>query len=71
MKTILCYGDSNIYGLMPDSPDRYPRDVRWDIITVSWQKNTRLNIWSREMPLRQMNWMVSITPQRDMLPWQN
>lgn len=71
MKTILCYGDSNTYGLMPDSPDRYPRDVRWDIITVSWQKNTRLNIWSREMPLRQMNWMVSITPQRDMLPWQN
>ena len=71
MKTILCYGDSNTYGLMPDSPDRYPRDVRWDIITVSWQKNTRLNIWSREMPLRHMNWMVSITPQRDMLPWQN
>ena len=29
MKTILCYGDSNTYGLMPDSPDRYPRDVRW------------------------------------------
>ena len=29
MKSILCYGDSNTYGLMPDSPDRYPRDVRW------------------------------------------
>ena len=29
MKTILCYGDSNTYGLKPDSSQRYPRDVRW------------------------------------------
>lgn len=29
MKTILCYGDSNTYGLVPDSADRYPRNVRW------------------------------------------
>ena len=29
MKTILCYGDSNTYGLMQDLSSRYPRDVRW------------------------------------------
>lgn len=29
MKTILCYGDSNTYGLMSDLVSRYPRDVRW------------------------------------------
>lgn len=29
MKTILCYGDSNTYGLKPDSNQRYPREVRW------------------------------------------
>ena len=29
MKSILCYGDSNTFGLMPDLMNRYPRDVRW------------------------------------------
>lgn len=29
MKVILCYGDSNTFGLMPDLMNRYPRDVRW------------------------------------------
>lgn len=29
MKTILCYGDSNTYGLKSDLISRYPRDVRW------------------------------------------
>lgn len=29
MKTILCYGDSNTYGLMPDLISRYERPVRW------------------------------------------
>lgn len=29
MKTILCYGDSNTYGLKSDLMNRYPRDVRW------------------------------------------
>ena len=29
MKTVLCYGDSNTFGLMPDLKSRYPRDVRW------------------------------------------
>jgi lysophospholipase L1-like esterase len=28
-KTILCYGDSNTWGNIPRSDDRYPRDVRW------------------------------------------
>jgi len=29
MKSILCYGDSNTYGLMPGLQGRYPREVRW------------------------------------------
>jgi len=29
MKTILCYGDSNTWGANPESPGRYPREVRW------------------------------------------
>ena len=35
MKTILCYGDSNTYGLKSDLQTRYPRAVRW---TGSLQK---------------------------------
>ena len=29
MKTILCYGDSNTYGFIPETGLRYPRDIRW------------------------------------------
>jgi lysophospholipase L1-like esterase len=28
-KTILCYGDSNTWGAVPNSNQRYPRSVRW------------------------------------------
>ncbi|HCT91494.1 MAG TPA: hypothetical protein DF613_08975 [Lachnospiraceae bacterium] len=28
-KTVLCYGDSNTFGLMPDLQSRYPYSVRW------------------------------------------
>lgn len=29
MKEILCFGDSNTYGLVPGTQNRYDRDVRW------------------------------------------
>ena len=29
MKTILCYGDSNTYGYVPETGMRYPRDIRY------------------------------------------
>jgi lysophospholipase L1-like esterase len=29
MKTILCYGDSNTWGYIPGTGNRYPRQVRW------------------------------------------
>lgn len=29
MKHILCYGDSNTWGLIPGTMQRYPEDVRW------------------------------------------
>ena len=29
MKTILCYGDSNSWGYIPGTAERYSRDIRW------------------------------------------
>ncbi len=29
IKTILCYGDSNTYGYVPETGMRYPRDIRY------------------------------------------
>ncbi|MCR5283531.1 MAG: SGNH/GDSL hydrolase family protein [Lachnospiraceae bacterium] len=29
MKTVLCYGDSNTYGYIPETGMRYPRDIRF------------------------------------------
>ena len=29
MKRILCYGDSNTWGYIPGSGERYPEDIRW------------------------------------------
>lgn len=29
MKQILCFGDSNTYGLVPGSNERYPWEIRW------------------------------------------
>lgn len=29
MKNILCYGDSNTYGYIPNEGGRYPYDIRW------------------------------------------
>lgn len=29
MKEILCFGDSNTYGLIPGTKNRYGRDTRW------------------------------------------
>ena len=29
MRTILCYGDSNIWGSDPETRERFAEDVRW------------------------------------------
>lgn len=29
MRKILCYGDSNTWGLIPGTKERYPWGVRW------------------------------------------
>ncbi len=29
MKTILCYGDSNTWGSIPRTDNRYPKEIRW------------------------------------------
>lgn len=42
MKSILCYGDSNTYGLRSDLLTRYPREIRW---TGILQKNLGENYY--------------------------
>ena len=32
MKQILCFGDSNTYGLIPEEGGRYPWRIRWTSI---------------------------------------
>lgn len=41
MGEILCFGDSNTYGLIPGTKDRYGRDVRWTGIIQNrlWNKD--------------------------------
>ncbi|NLG93487.1 MAG: SGNH/GDSL hydrolase family protein [Clostridiales bacterium] len=29
MRNVLCYGDSNTYGMIPGMTGRFPRDIRW------------------------------------------
>ncbi len=29
MKKVLCFGDSNVYGFIPENGKRYPKNVRW------------------------------------------
>ena len=38
MKEILCFGDSNTYGLIPGTHDRYPSTVRWTGIVAERMK---------------------------------
>ena len=35
MKEILCFGDSNTYGLIPGTTSRFDRDTRWTGILES------------------------------------
>lgn len=38
MKQILCYGDSNTWGLIPGTADRYPWGVRWtSLLQEKWK----------------------------------
>ena len=32
MKQLLCYGDSNTWGLIPGTKERYPWGIRWTSI---------------------------------------
>ena len=39
MKEILCFGDSNTYGLIPKTNGRYDREVRWTGLLQDALKN--------------------------------
>ena len=40
MKSVLCFGDSNTYGLKPDGTGRYEKNERWTGILSDLLKNT-------------------------------
>ncbi len=44
MGEILCFGDSNTYGLIPGTKDRYSRDIRWTGIIQDRLRNKGYNI---------------------------
>lgn len=62
-KTILCYGDSNTWGNVPHSDDRYPRSVRWPGILQA-QLGTDFDILSEGLCGRTL---VAYNPDRPQL----
>lgn len=44
MSEILCFGDSNTYGLVPGTKDRYTRDIRWTGIIQERLRNKGYNV---------------------------
>lgn len=44
MREILCFGDSNTYGLIPGTKERYGRDIRWTGILADrlYEENYRI-----------------------------
>lgn len=44
MKQILCYGDSNTWGLIPGTNERYPWGVRWTSLLQEKLKNKDIRI---------------------------
>ncbi|MDO4647714.1 MAG: GDSL-type esterase/lipase family protein [Eubacteriales bacterium] len=44
MKQILCFGDSNTWGYMPESKERYPWGVRWTSLLQQYFENQDIRI---------------------------
>lgn len=44
MKQILCYGDSNTWGLIPGTAERYPWGVRWTSLLQEKLKNRDIRV---------------------------
>ena len=42
MKQLLCFGDSNTWGLIPKTNERYPWGVRWTSILQEKLQNVRI-----------------------------
>ena len=42
MKKILCYGDSNTYGFIPGSGERYDKNTRWSGLLSSYLTNYKI-----------------------------
>lgn len=52
MKHILCFGDSNTWGLIPGSTERYPWGVRWTILLQEKLRNRDIRILEEGLPGR-------------------
>lgn len=44
MKQVLCYGDSNTWGLIPGTKERYPWGVRWTSLLQKQMQNREIRI---------------------------
>ena len=42
MKRILCFGDSNTWGLIPGTKERYPGEVRWTGLVQNKLDDTKI-----------------------------
>lgn len=45
MREILCFGDSNTYGLIPGTSERYKENVRWTGILQEKLRENRHKAW--------------------------
>lgn len=44
MKQLLCYGDSNTWGLIPGTKERYPWGIRWTSILQEKLGSTNVRV---------------------------
>lgn len=64
IKTVLCFGDSNTYGLKPDNSGRYPSDVRWSGILKSKLLNKNIEVIEEGLVGRTTVFEDSVRPGR-------
>ena len=65
MKTILCFGDSNTYGLIPGTKERYPEDIRWTGILGQRLKNRGFRVVEEGLVGRTTIFPDNLRPGRD------
>ncbi len=71
MKTVLCFGDSNTYGLIPGTKDRYEESVRWTGLLADKVRNKGYRVVEEGLVGRTTIFSDDLRPGRkgsDLLP---